>query len=140
MKDFANGKSAEEPDNHSGRHRRAEKKPDRAAFSSCPDAVAAGVAQTLPLWVPREVRIAGALAGRCAEIYRGELASVYLEAIGESLIQVVVAVRNFTGLSLSETKSLTESAPTIVLSNAPRDEAERFIRELRRAGATASLR
>jgi ribosomal protein L7/L12 len=75
-----------------------------------------------------------------AEAKEGETASVYLEAIGESLIQVMVTVRDFTGLGLVEATNLTKSAPTIVLSNAPREEAERFTRELQRVGATASLR
>ena len=75
-----------------------------------------------------------------AEAAEGETASVYLEAIGQSLIQVVVAVRDFAGLSLSEAKGLTESAPAIVLSNVSREEAERFRRELERVGATASVR
>ncbi len=70
----------------------------------------------------------------------GETASVYLEAIGESLIQVFVTVRDFTGLGLIEAKRLAESAPAVVLSDAPRAEAERFRRELERVGATASLR
>jgi large subunit ribosomal protein L7/L12 len=85
------------------------------------------------------VRVAG-YAEPGAEAAAGETASVYLEAIGESLIQVMVTVRDFAGLGLIEAKRLTESAPAIVLSNAPREEAERFRRELERAGATASLR
>jgi ribosomal protein L7/L12 len=119
------------------------KTPNEPPFSSCPDAVASwgGADDTAP-GVPREVRMAGApepgAAG--AEATGSELASVYLEAVGESLIQVVMAVRNFTGLSLVETTNLTKAVPTIVLSNAPRDEAERLRRELVRVGATASLR
>jgi large subunit ribosomal protein L7/L12 len=119
------------------------KTPYEQPFSCCPD-----VSQTWPggdlvtIGVPREVRVAGyAEPGSAgAEAAEGATASVYLEAIGESLIQVVVAVRDFAGLSLSEAKSLTESAPAVVLSNAPRGEAERFRRELERVGATASLR
>jgi ribosomal protein L7/L12 len=74
-----------------------------------------------------------------ASVAEGETASVYLEAIGESLIQVVMTVRDFAGLSLTEAKRLTESAPAIVLSDAPLEEAERFRRELVRVGATASV-
>lgn len=119
------------------------KTPNQEPFSCCPDAVASWVGSSLAsIGVPRDVRVAGhaepGVAG--AEAADGETASVYLEAIGESLIQVVVAVRDFTGLSISEAKRLTESAPTVVLSDAPRGEAERFRRELVRVGATASLR
>ena len=115
------------------------KAPDEPPFSCCPDADASwGV---VSLGVP-EVRIAGYAepGAASAEATGGELASVYLEAIGESLIQVMVTVRDFTGLGLVEATNLTKSAPTIVLSDAPRDEAERFMRELLRVGATASLR
>jgi ribosomal protein L7/L12 len=116
------------------------KTPNEPPFTCCPDIDASR--GDVSLGVPSDVRIAGepeAGAG-VAEAIEGELASVYLEAIGESLIQVVTTVRNFTGLGLVETMSLTKSAPTIVLSNVPREEAERFTRELQRAGATASLR
>ncbi|HEX5718492.1 MAG TPA: ribosomal protein L7/L12 [Thermoanaerobaculia bacterium] len=43
-------------------------------------------------------------------------------------------------LSLGGAKSLIDSVPVIVLSDAPRAEAERFRRELERVGATASVR
>jgi large subunit ribosomal protein L7/L12 len=119
------------------------KTPYEQPFSCCPD-----VSPTRPggdpvtIGVPREVLVAGYVESGAADVEaaEGETASVSLEAIGESLLQVVVAVRDFAGLSLSEAKSLTESAPVIVMSNAPRREAERFRRELERVGATASLR
>ena len=75
-----------------------------------------------------------------AEAAEGGTASVFLESIGESLIQVVVTVRDVLGLSLGAAKSLTESAPVIVLAGAPRAEAERFRRELERVGATVAVR
>lgn len=116
------------------------KTPNERPFSCCPDALSS--------WgdgapgVPRDVMVAGysgpdVVGGEAAG---GETASVYLEAVGESLIQVVVAVRDFTGFGLAESRSLAESAPAVVLSNVPRREAERFVRELQRVGATASLR
>ncbi len=119
------------------------KTPYEQPFSCCPD-----VSPTWPggdlvtIGVPSEVRVAGYVepGSTGAAAAEGGTASVYLEAIGESLIQVVVTVRDFAGLSLSEAKRLAESAPAIVLSDAPRQEAERFRRELERVGATVSLR
>src|SRR3569832_1484818 len=78
------------------------KTPYERPYSSCPD-----VSQTWPgddsvtNGVPREVKVAGYVepASAGAEAAGGETASVYLESIGESLIQVVVAVRDFAGLS-----------------------------------------
>jgi ribosomal protein L7/L12 len=126
------------------------KSPNEQPFSCCPDALASWGEVTLG--VPRDVIIAGHSGPDVAgsgvadeeaagdEAAGGETASVYLEAVGESLIQVVVAVRDFTGFGLAESKSLAESAPAVVLPNVPRREAERFVRELQRVGATASLR
>lgn len=118
------------------------KTPNAPPLSCCPDALASWGGSLATIGVPREVRVAGYsesdVAG--AEAAGGETASVYLEAVGASLIQVVVTVRDFTGLGLSEAKSLTESAPAVVMSDVPRNEAERFRRELQRVGATASLR
>jgi large subunit ribosomal protein L7/L12 len=119
------------------------KTPYEPPFSCCPD-----VSPTWPggdlvtLGVPSEVRVAGYAepdsAG--AEAAESGTASVYLEAIGESQIQVLVTVRDFLGLSVGGAKGLIDSAPVIVLSDAPRAEAERFRRELARVGATVSLR
>jgi large subunit ribosomal protein L7/L12 len=119
------------------------KTPYAQPYSCCPDANASWVGGGLAsIGVPAEVRVAGYAeqTSSGAEAAGGETASVYLEAIGNSLIQVVVTVRDFLGLSISEAKRLTESAPAVVLSDAPRAEAERFRRELERVGATVSLR
>lgn len=116
------------------------KRPNEQPFSCCPDALTSW--GDVSVGVPRDVIIAGHSGPDVEgdEAADGEMASVYLEAVGESLIQVVVAVRDFTGFGLAESKSLAESAPAVVLSNISRREAERFVRELRRVGATASLR
>ena len=119
------------------------KTPNERPFSCCPD-----VSTTWPggafinLGVPGEVFVAGYVGPSSdgAEASEGETASVYLEAIGKSPIQVLVTVRDFAGLSVGGAKSLIDSVPVVVLSDAPREEAERFMRELERVGATASLR
>ncbi len=119
------------------------KRPDERPFSCCPDVSPSWPGGDLvTIGVPREVRVAGYAepGSGGAEAAEAGTASVYLEAIGESLIQVVVTLRDFAGLTLSEAKRLAESAPAVVLSDAPRAEAERFRRELERVGATASLR
>jgi len=118
------------------------KRPYEQPFSCCPDSSASWVGGGLAsIGVPAEVRVAGYVEPNSAHTAAAEggTASVYLEAIGKSLIQVVVTVRDFAGLSLSEAKKLTDSVPVVVLSDAPLEEAERFRRELERVGATASL-
>jgi ribosomal protein L7/L12 len=115
------------------------KTPNVRPFSCCPDVTSGDTS----VGVPSDVRVVGEIEPGVAaarEFDEGGSASVYLEAVGPSLIQVVVVLRDFTGLGLVEVKRLAESAPAVVLSNVPRDEAERFVRELRRIGAAASLR
>lgn len=118
----------------------SKKTPNEQPFSCCPDVRAGWVDASVG--VPGDVIVAGQSDSDVAgeEAAGGETSSVYLESVGESLIQVVVAVRDFTGFGIAESKSLAESAPAVVLSNVPRREAERFVRELQRVGATASLR
>jgi ribosomal protein L7/L12 len=114
------------------------KTPHQQPSSCCPDAVASWVGTSqASIGVPQHVTFVGGAEARADD---GTTASVYLESIGTSLIQVVVALRDFRGLSIAGAKQLAESAPAIVLENAPRSEAERLCRELKRVGATASLR
>jgi large subunit ribosomal protein L7/L12 len=119
------------------------KTPYEQPYSCCPDASASWVGTALAeIGVPAEVRVAGYAepgeSGSAAA--EGATASVYLESIGESPIQVLVTIRDFVGLSIVAAKSLMDSAPVVALPDAPRALAERFRRELERVGATASLR
>jgi large subunit ribosomal protein L7/L12 len=119
------------------------KRPYEQPYSCCPDASASWVGSALAgIGVPKEVRVAGYVEPDSpgAQAAEGGRASVYLESIGESLIQVVVTVRDSLGLGLAEAKGLAESAPVVLLSDAPRAEAERLRRELERVGATVSVR
>jgi large subunit ribosomal protein L7/L12 len=119
------------------------KTPYEQPYSCCPDASASWAGGALAeIGVPAEVRAAGYVepGSAGAEAAEGGTASVYLEAVGESPIQVLVAARDFLGLSLVGAKSLIDSVPVVALSDAPRAEAERFRRELERVGATASVR
>ncbi|HVF66769.1 MAG TPA: ribosomal protein L7/L12 [Pyrinomonadaceae bacterium] len=119
------------------------KTPYEQPYSCCPDVSTAWPGgDFVNVGVPSEVFVAGYAGPDSggAEASGGETASVFLEAIGESQIQVLVTVRDFAGLSVGGAKSLIDSVPAVVLSGVPRAEAERFMRELERVGATASLR
>lgn len=118
------------------------KRPNERPFSCCPDVSPAWPGgDSVTIGVP-DVMMAGYAAPGSAtpDATEAGTASVYLEAVGESPIQVLVTVRDFVGLTISEAKRMIDSAPTVVQSDAPREEAERFRRELERVGATASLR
>lgn len=118
-----------------------QKKPYEQPYTCCPGANAGWPGGAFDaIGVPPDVRVAG-YGGEASEgAGAGGTASVYLESVGESPIQVLVTVRDFVGLSVVGAKSLMDSTPVIVLSDAPRAEAERFRSELERVGATASLR
>ena len=119
------------------------KTPYEQPYSCCPDASPSWAGSAYAeVGVPSEVRVAGYVEPGSAgdEAAEGGTASVYLESVGESPIQVLVTLRDFLGLSIGGAKSLMDSAPVVALSDAPRAEAERFRRELERVGATVSVR
>ena len=116
------------------------KTPYERPWSCCPDVSPAWPGGDLvTIGVPPEVKVAGYAEPGEFDSDRGT-ASVYLESIGESPIQVLITVRDFAGLSIGGARSLIDSAPVLVLSDAPRAFAERFRRELERVGATVSVR
>jgi len=65
---------------------------------------------------------------------------VMLESIGDKKINVIKEVKAITGLGLKESKDLVESAPKIVKSAVPHEEAKKMKEKLEAAGATVSLK
>ena len=65
---------------------------------------------------------------------------VVLEDFGANKINVIKVVRNATGASLGDAKSLVESAPKAIKTALPKDEAEKLKKELEEAGAKVSLK
>ena len=86
--------------------------------------------------------MAGAMpgAGVGAEVEEKTEFDVELASFGSNKINVIKVVRAATSLGLKEAKELVESAPTIVKDGLPKDEAEKFMKELEDAGATVSLK
>ncbi len=66
--------------------------------------------------------------------------SVVLLDIGASKINVIKAVKNATGLGLTEAKSLVESAPKTVKEGLPKADAEKLKADLEAAGAKVELK
>ena len=64
---------------------------------------------------------------------------VVLTDIGPKKIEVIKAVRVFTGLGLKESKHVTEAC-SIVAKDLPKAEAEQAKRSLESAGATVALK
>jgi large subunit ribosomal protein L7/L12 len=66
--------------------------------------------------------------------------NVVLTAAGANKINVIKAVREITGLGLTEAKNLVDSAPGNVKEEVAKDEAEKMKAKLVEAGATVELK
>ncbi|MDD5363417.1 MAG: 50S ribosomal protein L7/L12 [Ignavibacteria bacterium] len=66
--------------------------------------------------------------------------TVFLADIGPEKIKVIKAVKNATGLGLTEAKALVESAPKAVKENMPKADAEKLKAELEAAGAKVEIK
>lgn len=66
--------------------------------------------------------------------------TVVLADAGASKINVIKAVKNATGLGLTEAKALVESAPKPVKEGLPKADAEKLKAELEAAGAKVELK
>lgn len=66
--------------------------------------------------------------------------TVVLENFGAQKINVIKAVKNATGLGLTEAKALVEGAPKPVKENVSKDEAEKLKADLEAAGAKVELK
>ena len=89
---------------------------------------------------PVAVAAAPAAAGAAPAAEEKTELTVELTEIGANKIQVIKAVREITGLGLSEAKALVESAPKAVKENVPAEEAKAIEAKLKEAGATVKLK
>ena len=65
---------------------------------------------------------------------------VELTAFGSNKIAVIKVVRALTSLGLKEAKDKVESAPTVLLEGAKKEDAEDAKKQLEEAGATVTLK
>lgn len=65
---------------------------------------------------------------------------VQLKEVGATKIAVIKAVREITGLGLSEAKALVDNAPSIIKENVATAEAKVMEQKLKDAGATVELK
>ncbi|WPX96009.1 50S ribosomal protein L7/L12 [Candidatus Bandiella euplotis] len=65
---------------------------------------------------------------------------VILESAGDKKLNVIKEVKTITGLGLKEAKDLVDSAPKVVKTAVPKDEAEKLKTLLEAAGAKISLK
>jgi large subunit ribosomal protein L7/L12 len=66
--------------------------------------------------------------------------TLVLTAAGEKKINVIKEVRAITGLGLKEAKDLVEGAPKTVKEGLSKEDANKFVDQLKAAGATVELK
>ena len=66
--------------------------------------------------------------------------TVVLKEAGANKIAVIKAVREITGLGLSEAKALVDGAPSNIKENVATEEAKSIEAKLKEAGATVELK
>jgi large subunit ribosomal protein L7/L12 len=66
--------------------------------------------------------------------------TLVLNAAGEKKINVIKEVRAITGLGLKEAKDLVEGAPKTVKEGLSKEDANKFVEQLKAAGATVELK
>jgi large subunit ribosomal protein L7/L12 len=97
-----------------------------------------GVTAAAPVMMGGMMPAGGDGAGAKAE-EQTEFTVMLLEA-GAQKINVIKAVKNATGLGLTEAKALVEGAPKPVKENISKEEAEKLKGELETAGAKVELK
>ncbi len=85
--------------------------------------------------------VAGPAAGAAApaEEEKSEF-TVVLKEVGPNKIAVIKAVREATGLGLSEAKGLVDNAPSTIKENVAKEAADEMAAKFKEAGATVELK
>jgi len=65
---------------------------------------------------------------------------VFLASAGAAKLKVVKEVKGLLGLGLKEAKELVDSAPAVIKSGVPKDDAEKIKAALTEAGAEVELK
>jgi large subunit ribosomal protein L7/L12 len=82
---------------------------------------------------------AGGEAAGAAAVEQTEF-TVVLKSAGAAKIAVIKAVREVTGLGLTESKALVDGAPKEVKENVSKDEADTVAAKLKEAGAEVEIK
>ncbi|OLZ10962.1 50S ribosomal protein L7/L12 [Sulfobacillus thermosulfidooxidans] len=98
-----------------------------------------GVTAAAPVAVAAAPAAGGAAAPAQEEAEQTEF-DVILTSAGDKKVQVIKAVRELTGLSLTEAKALVDGAPKPVKEKISKADAEAAKAKLEEAGATAQIK
>jgi len=83
---------------------------------------------------------AGAAAGGAKPAEEKTEFTLVLTSAGDKKINVIKEVRAITGLGLKEAKDLVEGAPKTVKEGLSKEDANKFVEQLKAAGATVELK
>ena len=81
----------------------------------------------------------GAAAGAAAAEEKTEF-DVVLASFGDKKMDVIKAVKEATGLALSEAKALVDGAPKAVKENVSKEESDKLVAALKEAGAEVEVK
>ena len=98
-----------------------------------------GVSAAAPVAVAAGPAAGGAAAAAKPAEEKTEFTLV-LTAAGEKKINVIKEVRAITGLGLKEAKDLVEGAPKTVKEGLSKEDANKFVEQLKAAGASVELK
>jgi large subunit ribosomal protein L7/L12 len=93
-----------------------------------------GVSAAAPVAVAAAAPVAAAVVEEKTEF------DVLLAEVGPTKINVIKAIREITGLGLTEAKALVESAPKTVKEAVSKEEAQKIKAKLEEAGAKVELK
>lgn len=99
-----------------------------------------GVTAAAPVAVAAAAPAAGGAGGGAADEVEQTEFDVVLTAAGDKKVQVIKAVRELTGLSLTEAKAVVDGAPKPVKEKISKADAEAAKAKLEEAGASAEIK
>jgi len=98
-----------------------------------------GVTAAAPMAMAAAAPAAGGAQGAVEEVEQTEF-DVVLTAAGDKKVQVIKAVRELTGLSLTEAKAVVDGAPKAVKEKIAKADAEAAKAKLEEAGASVQIK
>ena len=99
-----------------------------------------GVSAAAPVAVAAAPAAGGGAAAAAKPAEEKTEFTLVLAAAGEKKINVIKEVRAITGLGLKEAKDLVEGAPKTVKEGLSKEDANKFVEQLKAAGAAVELK
>ena len=99
-----------------------------------------GVSAAAPVAVAAGPAAGGGAAAAAKPAEEKTEFTLVLTAAGDKKINVIKEVRAITGLGLKEAKDLVEGAPKTVKEGLSKEDANKFVEQLKAAGATVELK